>query len=303
MSRLPDFEAWAVFAKVVEHGSFSAAAQTLNLSQATVSKAVSRLEARMQTTLFQRTSRKLVLTESGQAVQAYAQQLLADGEALEAQLRDEVDRFQGKVRFAVPLSFGLREIAPLLPEFNRRYPNIELDIHLADEQVDLIAGHFDFALRIARLDDSSLLAKRMCKVALLAVAAPAYLAEHAAPEHPKDLAFQTALVYTNAKNAQNWTFRHEELGSFTQTVQPKIQANSADVFLPMLLAGRGIAVVPEFLVCDEIRSGRLQMLLAGWQIEPLSLYLLAPPNPLRPKRVQALMDFLYEALRQTSWAR
>ena len=302
MATLPDFEAWAVFAKVVETGSFSGAARALNLSQATVSKAVSRLEARMQTTLFQRTSRKLMLTESGQAVQAYAQQLLADGEALEAQLRDEVDQFRGKIRFAVPMSFGLREIAPLLPEFCRRYPHIELDLHLADEQVDLIGDRFDFALRIARLEDSSFLAKRLCQVALLAVAAPDYIERHGRPAHPKALNPDTALVYTNAKNAHSWTFRHSTHGEFTQVVRPKIQANSADVFLPALLAGQGMTIIPEFLVCDALRNGQLCTLLDDWRIEPLSLYLLAPPNTLRPKRVQALMDFLEQALRQTSWA-
>ncbi|WP_150539874.1 LysR family transcriptional regulator [Actinobacillus vicugnae] len=303
MAKLPDFEAWAIFAKVVETGSFSATAQVLNLSQATVSKAISRLEERMKTTLFQRTSRKLVLTESGQTVQAFAQQLLADGEALEAQLRDEVDQFQGKVRFTVPLSFGLREIAPLLPEFCQQYPNIELDMHLADETVDLIDDRFDFALRISRLEDSSLLAKRLCNVALLLVATPSYLAEYGTPQHPKDIVSQTALIYTNVKNARSWTFRHATQGEFTQVIQPKMQANTADVFLPLLLAGKGISVIPEFMVSDEIRRGQLQSVLAEWKIEPISLYLLAPPNPLRPKRVQVLMDFFAEKLRNSVWAK
>ncbi|QEY24837.1 LysR family transcriptional regulator [Neisseria animalis] len=303
MSKLPDFEAWAVFAKVVECGSFSAAAQELNLSQSTVSKAVARLEAKMQTTLFQRTSRKLVLTESGQAVETYARKLLADGETLEAQLRDEVNQLQGKVRFSVPLSFGLREVAPLLPEFCRQYPHIELDMDLSDEQVDLIEGRFDFALRIARLDDSSMLAKRLCRVALLAVASPECVARYGIPAHPKDLAAYPALVYSNAKNADHWSFRHHRQGAYTQTVKAGIRANTADVFLPLLLSGCGVTLIPEFLVCREIREGRLLTLLDDWTLEPISLYLLAPPNPLRPKRVQVLMDFLYAALRQASWAR
>ncbi|MGV6988309.1 LysR substrate-binding domain-containing protein [Testudinibacter sp. P80/BLE/0925] len=296
MNQLPDFEAWAIFAKVVETGSFSAAAQALQLSQATVSKAISRLESRMNTTLLQRTSRKLTLTESGLAVQEYAKALLAQGIGLEAQLRAEVNQLQGKVRFALPMSFGLLQVAPLLAEFSARYPEIELDLHFADEQQDLIEAHFDFALRIAKLDDSSYRARRLCCVARLLVGAPAYFARNGSLRHPKDLPAHRTLVYNNVKNVCSWTFYHATQGKFTQLVEPTLQANNAEAFLPALLAGQGVAIMPEFMVRTALRQGQLQQILDDWTIEPLSLYLLAPPSPLRPKRVQLLMDFLSERL-------
>lgn len=296
MQKLPDFEAWAIFAKVVESSSFSAAAQALQLSQATVSKAISRLESNMQTTLFQRTSRKLTLTESGLAVQNYAKQLLAQGLRLEAQLRTEVNRLQGKVRFALPMSFGLLQVAPLLAEFNHRYPEIELDLHFADEQQDLIEARFDFALRIAKLDDSSYRAKRLCSMARLLVAAPTYFVQYGRLNHPKDLQAHRTFVYNNVKNAHSWTFAHAEYGKFSQLLEPKLQANNAEAFMPALVAGQGVAIMPEFMVRNALQQGLLEQALPDWQIEPLSLYLLAPPNPLRPQRVQVLMDFLSERL-------
>ncbi|MGR6980622.1 LysR substrate-binding domain-containing protein [Testudinibacter sp. P27/CKL/0425] len=296
MTKLPDFEAWAIFAKVLEHGSFSAAAAALQLSQATVSKAISRLENRMNTTLFQRTSRKLTLTTSGLAVQDYAKSLLAQGVTLESQLRAEVNQFQGKVRFALPMSFGLLQVAPLLPEFSARYPEIELDLQFADEQQDLIDAHFDFALRIAKLDDSSYRAKRLCSVARLLVGAPGYLATHGELRHPHDLASHSTFIYNNAKNAVSWRFTHRSQGKFTQQVLPTLQANNAEAFLPALIAGQGLAIMPAFMVNHALQAGQLQILLPDWQIEPISLYLLAPPNPLRPKRVQVLMDFLSDKL-------
>lgn len=299
---LPDFEAWAIFAKVVETGSFIRTAETLNLSQPTVSKAISRLEEQMKTTLFFRTSRKLTLTDSGLAVKKQAEQLLLAGLKLEAQLKEEVNQYQGVVKFAVPLSFGLQQIAPLLGEFCETYPDIDLDIHLADEQVDLVDERFDFALRIARLEDSSFRVKRLCGVALLIVASPNFL-EKRPLVHPKDLHNVPAFIYTNQKNPQSWTFFHPTQGEFTQTMKGNLRANNADVFLPALQEGLGVAILPEFMVCNQIRESKLAVVFDDWQISPVSLYLLAPPNPLRPKRVQVLMDFLSEKLRGMIWAK
>jgi len=301
--RLPDFEAWAIFAKVIETGSFAATAQALHLSQPTISKAISRLEASMNTTLFHRTSRKLELTESGRAVQHQAQQLLANGIHLETQLREDVNQYQGTVRFSIPISFGLQHISPILSEFCQHYPNIELDIHLADEQVDLIRERFDFALRIAQLDDSSFRAKRLCDVGLMVVGTPEYFAQHAIPQHPRDLQHHEAFIYTNTKQSHSWRFIHPLEGEFTQLMSAKIKANNSDVFLPALLAGQGITRLPEFMAHDYLKRGELVSVLNDWQIPFISLYLISPPNPLRPKRVQALMDFLSQKLKGMAWAR
>ncbi|SMB81819.1 transcriptional regulator, LysR family [Pasteurella testudinis DSM 23072] len=298
MSRLPDFEAWAIFAKVVETGSFTQTANELMLSQATVSKAVSRLEQRLNTTLFHRTSRKMVLTESGAAAVARAKRILHEGEQIEAEMGEQVNQYQGKIRFTAPMSFGLLQVAPLLPDFLAAYPAVRLDMNLSDEAEDLLDNRYDFALRIAKLEDSALLVRKICDVPILLVGAPAYFARHGKPKHPKDLARHKALQYSNAKNSHYWRFSYGGTQEYTQAMDVVMQANNAEAFTPALVAGLGLALQPEFMVRRELQNGSLETALDDWQTAPLGLYLLSAAQRHRPLRVNALMDFLLERLRR-----
>ncbi|MCP1291432.1 LysR family transcriptional regulator [Chromobacterium sp. S0633] len=302
MKRLPDLEAWAIFAKVAECGSFARAAAELTLSQATVSKAISRLEARMKTMLLHRSSRRLSLTEAGHAALERASRILAEGEAVEADIAEQSSSLRGLVRVTAPMSFGLSHLAPLLPEFMARHPEVELDFHFSDEQVDLVAKRLDLALRIASLADSSLLARRLCSVRILLVGSPAYFARHGRPSHPRELSAHRALLYSNAPGGEFWRFRHAEQGEFALEMPTSLRVNNAEALTPALRTGLGLALQPEFLAWRDLQAGELETVMMDWQVDPIALYILTPPGRSRPARVQALIDYLAARLAIAPWA-
>lgn len=303
MQPLPDFEAWAIFATIAQEGSFAKAAKVLDLSQATVSKAITRLEERTKTTLFYRTSRGISLTESGYAVLEGANDLLSRGEEVEASIKEQSESLRGLIRISSPMSFGVSHLAPLLPDFLEQHPNIEVDIQLNDQQVDLITGRFDFSLRIANLADSSLLAKRLCPIRILLVGSPAYFEKYGSPQHPSDLAQHQALLYAYDDYGINWHFHHQNEGEFKQTLPAsRLRVNNGDALQPSLKRGLGLALQPDFLVSEALKTGELIEAMPNWQVMPIGLYIITPPGRLRPARVKALINYLAEHLSSAPWS-
>ena len=181
------------------------------------------------------------------------------------------------------------------------YPEITLDFALSDRHVDVVAEGFDLAIRIASLEDSTLLARRLCTVRILLVGAPAYFERHGRPTHPGDLARHATMVYTGGSRRGVWRFSHATFGEVA--VEPLVQVwtDNADMLTPSLIAGRGLALQPEFLVWRELKEGLLEVAMPEWSAAALGLYLLMPPSPLRPLRVQVLVEHLAKSLARPPW--
>lgn len=298
--RLPDFEAWAIFASVLEHRSFSGAADAIGVSKATISKAVTRLERQLSTSLFHRTSRRLTLTDSGRRLADHANRILAEGLAADEAAADAALVPAGRVRLSAPMTFGVMHVAPVLAEFLAVHPAIIIDLHLSDAQVDIVAEGFDIALRIADLPDSSLRARRLGMMASRLVAAPSYLSAHGTPAAPSAIGEHRCLCYSNAPT---WRFRHEDGREVSVRPAGSISANSGDALLPALFAGVGLALLPDFILGDAVAQGRVSVVLPEWSPPPMALHLLMPPGGHRPARVELLADFLTDRLRAMCEAR
>ncbi|HLZ83178.1 MAG TPA: LysR substrate-binding domain-containing protein [Caulobacteraceae bacterium] len=295
MSKLPDFEGLAIFAKVLQMQSFARAAAELQLSKATVSKAVSRLEAKFGARLFNRTSRRLSLTEAGKQLAERAAHILSEGEAAEAEGIANAAAPRGHIRLAAPMSFGVLRIAPILPEFLELFPEVSIDLHLSDAHVDLIGEGFDAAIRIASLPDSSLLARTLVPMPRYLVAAPAYLEKHGRPSHPLRLTEHRCIGYVSTVG-DTWHFSHEQ--GDTAAVRPTgpLRVNNGDAMMPLLVGGSGLGILPDFIIRDALDDGRLEIVLPDWKVSGGAVHWVSPPGGRRPKRVEALSDFVAEKL-------
>jgi DNA-binding transcriptional LysR family regulator len=296
MSKLPDMEAMAIFAKVIESRGITAAANELGLSAPTISKALARLERRLGSRLLNRTSRRFTLTDAGRQLADRAARLLADAEAAETALMSQSASPRGTVRVAAPMSFGIREVASILPDFLTRYPGVSVDLHLSDALVDVIGDGFDLALRIGTLPDSSLLARRLAPVPLMLVASPAYLDRRGRPVHPSQLAEHECLAYAYLRTRDVWHFANADGEQVVVRPSGPLRVNNGDAMLPAVLAGLGITGLPAFLAREEVAGGRLEHILRDWGALRSSLYLLTPPAGPRPIRVQVLIDFIVQRL-------
>jgi DNA-binding transcriptional LysR family regulator len=275
VTKLPDFEGWAI----------------------------SRLEARLGASLLSRTSRRLSLTRTGESALERARLIVAEGEAIEADASAQASTPRGLVRVSAPMSFGVAYVAPVLPGFLARYPDVEIDLRLSDEQVDVVGEGFDVALRIANLADSTLRARRLCQVRRPLVATASYFERYGRPSHPRDLEQHQALIYSNLPTPNVWRFQHNAWGSVSVPVHGVLQVNNAEALTPALLAGLGVALQPEFIIWRELASGSLVTALEDWEATPIALNVVTPPGSRRPARVSVLLDYLARSLATEPWAR
>jgi DNA-binding transcriptional LysR family regulator len=301
MPHLPDLEAWAIFAKVVERGSFSQAAVELGLAKTTVSKTVTRLEQRLQTSLLHRTTRKLSPTQSGLVCLDRASRILADGAAIEADILAEAAVPQGLVRIVSTTAFGTEALAPLVPEFLKLYPEVSLDLCLTDDEVDLIGDGFDIGIQIGPQPDSSLRVARLFSFRRPLLAAPALLDRLGRPEQPGDLHSYPGILATHVRAVSEWTLTNAEGEAAPLNMRAVYCANNPQAMVPALLAGVGVAVIPEFFIWRQFEQGLLEHVLPGWWAPPGPIDMLTPPGRARPARVRVLMDFLRERFAARAW--
>jgi len=295
---LPDYEGWACFVAVADGGSFTAAAASLGLSKASVSKAVSRLESSLGITLLHRSSRVVTISTAGAGLIGEARAMVAAATAAtEAARGDRVD-LAGPIRLAAPMSFGIKVLGPPLAAFLARHPAVEIEVVLSDARSDLIAEGIDLALRISSLEDSSLRARMIAPVAASVIASPAYLERHGTPRHPLDLAGHRLIGYGHRERAIPLRF-HREGEEATVIPTGPLFANNGDIAVPLLVAGGGIAMLPDFIAEAELASGALVRILTDWSPPQSFLHLLSPPSRLRPARVRALSDYLVDALKRS----
>ena len=290
MSELDDIRA---FVEIVDAGSLSRAARRLGLSKSIVSRRLARLESNLGGRLLSRTTHGISPTEVGAEFKRSAERILADLDEACGAVAQRGDEVIGLLRIAVPLSFGLRHVAPLLVELASRHPKLRIDAAYAERAVDLVAEGFDAAVRLGRLKDSSLIARRIAPIRRAVVASPGYLARHGCPETPGDLARHEFLMRPDQSNSAVWQFR---AGQRLISVRPegRFKADNGEAILQAAIAGLGIAALPTFLVSPCIESGALVALLPSYPLTEAGLFLVRPPGSPIPGKVRALTDLLLE---------
>lgn len=288
MDRLDDMLA---FIKVVDTRSFTAAAERLNLSKSVISRRISELENRLGARLLNRTTRKLSLTEVGQAFYDRCTRILADLDEAEQAVADLHATPRGRLRINAPVSFGMVHLAPAIAEFLIRYPSIDIDLNLNDRFVDLVEEGYDVAVRIGKLRDSSLIARRLAPARRVVCASPSYLERRGSPMVPEDLTSHDCLIYTNSPMAEQWSFRvNDEIRSVR--VNGILRSNNGDLLKTAAIAGLGITVIPTFLCGDALKSGELQTIMSECYVSETTVYAVYPQNRHLSPKVRAFVDFL-----------
>jgi DNA-binding transcriptional LysR family regulator len=294
------FQEMTVFTAVVDAGSFVGAADELNISKAVVSRLVAELENRLRVRLLHRTTRKLSMTEEGQAFYVRCKALLADVEEAEAEVMARTGQARGVLKLNVPVTFGILHLAPLWGRFLAQNPEVSLDVTLSDRVVDLVEEGYDLAVRIGRLSNSSLVSRQLSSSRMVLCAAPAYLKRHAAPKHPSHLTSHTIIAYSLLSTGDHWEFEGPD-GIVNVKVKPRMKTNSGDTCLRAAVQGQGIILQPSFIVNQDIESGKLVEILPSYQCGEFGIYAVYPSRHNVSPKIRILIDYLAKAFTQKSW--
>ncbi|MCA8863974.1 MULTISPECIES: LysR family transcriptional regulator [unclassified Halomonas] len=294
MDRLSDI---ALFLRVVDLGTISAAARSLDLSVAVASQRLQRLEKGLNVRLLHRTTRRLHPTPEGLALAEQGRELVEGLEALTQDLRGSADNVTGTLRVTLPHSFGRQYISPLLPEFLNRYPRLDLCVGLTDQVVDLVGEGYDLGIRIGILEDSSLVARRLADDERVLCASPDYLKRHGTPQRPGELADHQCLVLSSSRRRQDiWHLTDNQGQSEAIQVGGRIRSNQGEMLTEAVLGGQGIAQHSVWHIHEYLRNGQLSVVLPDYRLTETGIYAVMPQRQLVPPRVRAFVAFLEERL-------
>ncbi|WP_115513424.1 MULTISPECIES: LysR family transcriptional regulator [Xanthomonas] len=297
MDRLGDI---ALFLRVLDLGSITAAAHTLDLSVAVASQRLKRLERDLGVRLLHRTTRRLHPTPEGQQLAARGRVLVDDLEALADDLRESAHDVGGTLRVTLSASFGRQYISPLLPAFQARHPRLRISAHLSDDLVDLVQQGFDLAIRIGALDDSGLVARRIADNRRTLAASTAYLQRHGTPRTPEELMQHPGVLLMGRTGRQDlWTLQTPEGGEVRVRMQSRFESNFGELVRDAVLAGQGIGMYSYWHIADDLRAGRLVEVMTDYPPPTSQISAVMPARQLQPPRVRAFVEFLLEHFGQT----
>lgn len=279
------------FVRVLEGGSFSSAAQELGIGQPAVSKRIALLEAELGAQLFLRTSRRLRPTQEGERIHELARQILASYEQARIRVAEAAPQPSGTLRLSLPSSFGRRFLMPVVAEYVRDHPQVRLELRFSEQFVNLVEEGIELAVRIGNLPSSSLVARRLGTIARHLVASPTYLHGRPAPRTPEDLAAHHCIVYARHAPAGEWAFESEH-GRHVVQVQGPIVVDDADAMLDAVLRHLGIAILPDWLAAEGLRSGALEVVLPDYAVASLPLHAIYPDMQWMSLRARTFLDLL-----------
>ena len=297
MDRIGDI---ALFLRVLDLGSISAAARSMDLSVAVASQRLQRLERQLGVRLLHRTTRRLHATAEGAALAERGRALVEDLEALTGELRQAGANVSGTLRMTASASFGRQYLSPVLPEFLARYPKVRISVDLSDVMKDLVSEGFDLAIRIGALEDSTFVARKIAPNRRVLCASPAYLAKHGAPAAPAELAAHECLLLVGSQGRQDvWRMTDHNGRETAVRVNGRFESNYGEVLRDACVAGLGIALHSTWHVSLDLREGRLRRVLPHYRLAESGIYALMPQRRLVPMRVRAFADFLVEKFGET----
>ncbi|UGA56774.1 LysR family transcriptional regulator [Vibrio sp. VB16] len=286
-----------IFVQVVKLGSFTLAADVSGHSSSYISKEVNKLEARLGVRLLHRTTRSLSLTPEGELYFQLSNQIIEDAEQAENAIVGKQGEPHGLLRISCPMSYGLSNLGPILDQFIEKYPKIQLDIDLNDRKVDLVSDGFDVVIRATmRLEDSSLISRKITSSEALVLASPSYLAKHGTPQHPYELDRHKVISYSNLKQPNVWPFEDLNGEQILVHVESHVLTNNSTLEVGLAVAGQGIFRIPCFALKDELETGKLVELFQDWAKPSVGVFMVYPSRKHMSAKVRCFIDFVIEEL-------